>query len=74
MYCSIEEPSNDSNDDDDESKIEKYKAICDFTSQDPGQVTFTEGAIMIIIDKDDDGMYMYYNNRRLGQYRHYDTE
>ena len=53
------QPSDNSTEE--EHDLEKYKAICKFTSEDPGQVSFPEGAIITIVDKDDDGMSMIIN-------------
>ncbi len=41
--------------------FEKYHSICEYDGQSSGQISFPEGAEMIIIDKDDDGKMVIHN-------------
>ena len=41
---------------DDEEIVQKYKAICEYDSEgDESQVSFPEGAVITVIDRDEDG-------------------
>ena len=39
-----------------EESFLKYRAICEYEVNDPSQVGFPEGAILTVIDQDEDGL------------------
>ena len=39
--------------------LDKYRAVCEYSSQEAGQISFSEGDIIAIVDKDEDGKFFF---------------